>query len=44
VRDFYAGDAELRAYVEEALDRHPGIGEAAARYRAALQLVPQVKA
>ncbi len=41
---FYAGDAQLRAYIDEALSRNPVIREAAARYRAALQLVPQVSA
>jgi len=39
--DFYAPDAQLREYVLDALDRNPGIQEAAARYRAALQRVPQ---
>lgn len=40
---FYAADARLGAYITDALGRNPAIREAAARYRAALQLVPQVR-
>ena len=42
--DFLAAEPDLRAYVEEALDRSPSVHEALARYRAALQRVPQVTA
>jgi len=41
---YYAEDRRLGAYITDALQRNPGIREAAARYRAALQLVPQVRA
>ena len=40
---FYAADAQLGAYITDALRQNPAIREAAARYRAALQLVPQVR-
>ena len=40
---FYAADARLGAYITDALRQNPAIREAAARYRAALQLVPQVR-
>jgi cobalt-zinc-cadmium efflux system outer membrane protein len=40
---YYAGDAQLGAYLTDALRQNPAIREAAARYRAALQLVPQVR-
>jgi cobalt-zinc-cadmium efflux system outer membrane protein len=36
------GDARLDALVQESLDRNPGISQAFARYRAALQRLPQV--
>lgn len=42
--DFFAIEPELTEYIEEALLRNPAIHEAAARYRAALQVVPQVEA
>jgi len=38
------GDAQLAAYLEEALARHPAMDESLARYRAALQRIPQVTA
>ncbi len=40
--DFYAGDSHLRSYIEAALEANPALGQALARYRAALQRVPQV--
>jgi len=40
---FYADDARLGRYITDALGRNPAIREAAARYRAALQRVPQVR-
>ena len=39
--DFYAEDARLRRYVQQALDQHPALQGSLARYRAALQKVPQ---
>lgn len=41
---FYAGDPVLQAYVSEALSRSPSVREAAAQYRAALEMVPQMTA
>ncbi len=41
--NFFAAEEQLREYIEEALARHPAIQQASARYRAALQVVPQVK-
>jgi len=38
------GDARLAAMIEEALDRNPRVRESLARYRAALQRIPQVSA
>ncbi len=40
--DFYAGDLHLQSYVEAALESNPALEEALARYRGALQKVPQV--
>jgi outer membrane protein TolC len=40
--DFYADDPHLQSYVEAALDDNPALGQALARYRGALQKVPQV--
>ena len=40
---FYADDVRLGGYITDALGRNPAIREAAARYRAALQRVPQVR-
>ena len=40
--DFYAGDPHLQSYIEAALNDNPALGEALARYRGALQKVPQV--
>ena len=40
--DFYASEEELRKYVNEALDKNPAVREMLARYRAALERVPQV--
>lgn len=40
--DFYADDPRLEAWVHQALDANPSILEALARYRSALQKVPQV--
>jgi len=42
--DFYAEDARLRQYVQQALDQHPALQVSLARYRAVLQKVPQVTA
>jgi len=39
---FFAPEAELRDYVNEALDANPAVRERLARYRAALERVPQV--
>lgn len=41
---FYGPEADLRAYVDEAVSRHPSVREAQARYRGALQTVPQANA
>jgi len=41
---FYGPEADLRAYVDEAVGRHPRVREALARYRSALQTVPQANA
>ena len=41
--EYFAADDRLGAYIADALTRNPAIREAAARYRAALQLVPQVR-
>jgi outer membrane protein, heavy metal efflux system len=38
------GDPQLGALVEEALDRNPRVSESLARYRAALQRIPQARA
>ncbi|MEE8402238.1 MAG: TolC family protein, partial [Candidatus Hydrothermarchaeaceae archaeon] len=40
--DFYARDLHLQSYIEAALESHPALKEALARYRGALQKVPQV--
>lgn len=40
--DFYAGDLHLQSYIEAALESNPALEEALARYRGALQKVPQV--
>ena len=40
--DFYAEEAPLRDYIEEALERNPSIQEASARYQMAVEKVPQV--
>ncbi|MFQ5739987.1 MAG: TolC family protein [Acidobacteriota bacterium] len=40
--EFYGTDPQLREYVGQALQRNPSLQEALARYRAALQKVPQV--
>lgn len=42
--DYYAGSAQLREYVERALERNPSIQVALSQYRAALQQIPQVTA
>jgi outer membrane protein TolC len=36
------GDAALAGYIEEAVERNPALSESVARYRAALQRIPQV--
>ena len=41
---FYGPEADLRAYVDDALSRHPGVRQALARYRGSLQAAPQAKA
>jgi cobalt-zinc-cadmium efflux system outer membrane protein len=38
------GDAVLREYIRTAFDRNPGLSQAFAQYRAALQRLPQVSA
>ncbi len=43
-KDYYAGDPELAAYIDEALQRNPALQEALARYRASLQKATQVSA
>ncbi len=40
--DFYARDPHLQGYIQAALESNPALGQALARYRAALQKVPQV--
>jgi cobalt-zinc-cadmium efflux system outer membrane protein len=40
--EFSARNPQLQAYINEALDRNPGIGQSFARYQAALQRMPQV--
>jgi cobalt-zinc-cadmium efflux system outer membrane protein len=40
--EYSDGDAQLARYIEEALDRNPGIRQSFARYQAALQRLPQV--
>jgi outer membrane protein TolC len=42
--NFYAENARLRGYVQQALDQNPALQESLARYRAVLQRVPQVTA
>jgi outer membrane protein TolC len=42
--DFYAEEAALQDYIAEALGQNPSIQEVLARYRAAVQRVPQVTA
>lgn len=42
--EFYAPEESLRDYVKEALEKNPAIRETLARYRAALERVPQVSA
>lgn len=42
--EFFGPERDLRGYVEEALENHPGVQEALARYRASLERVPQVSA
>ena len=39
--EYSAGDAQLAGYIEEALSRNPGILQSFARYRSALQRLPQ---
>ncbi len=38
------GDAQLAAYIEEAVEKNPAVEASFARYRAALQKIPQVTA
>lgn len=40
--EYTTNDSQLQGYIEEALDRNPGIRQSFARYRAALQKVPRV--
>ena len=40
--EFSAGNPQLRIYINEALDRNPGIRQSFARYQSALQRMPQV--
>jgi outer membrane protein TolC len=42
--DFYAQHSQLEEYVHQALERNSGLQESLARYRAALQKIPQVAA
>jgi outer membrane protein TolC len=42
--DFYAPEPSLREFVERALEAQPSLAEAEARYRAALERLPQVTA
>jgi outer membrane protein TolC len=44
VPDFFATEPALRTFVDAALEAHPGLKEAEARYRAALDKRPQVTA
>ena len=41
--EFSAGNPQLRAYIDEALDRNPGIRQSFARYQAALQRMPALR-
>jgi cobalt-zinc-cadmium efflux system outer membrane protein len=41
---YAGGDTVLEGYIQEALDRNPGIRQSFARYQAALQKLPQVSA
>lgn len=41
---FYAPEPDLRAYVDEALGRSPSVHQALARYRGAIEAVPQASA
>ena len=43
-QEFYSDNPRLEQYVTDALRRNPGLQESLARYRAALQKVPQVTA
>jgi len=40
--DFYAPEDELRAYVDEALEKNPGLQETLGRYRASLETIDRV--
>ena len=40
--EYSANDSQLHGYIEEALDRNPGIRQSFALYRAALRKIPQV--
>jgi outer membrane protein TolC len=42
--DLPAGSSQLETYINEALDRNPGIMQSFARYQAALQRLPQASA
>jgi outer membrane protein TolC len=42
--DFYAPEPSLREFVDRALEAQPSLAEAEARYRAALERLPQVTA
>jgi outer membrane protein TolC len=42
--EFYAPEPALQQFVERALEAHPGLKEAAARYRATIERLPQVTA
>ncbi|MEJ2146385.1 MAG: TolC family protein [Acidobacteriota bacterium] len=42
--DYFTDSAQLRQYIQEALDQNPQIREALSRYRASLEKVPQVTA
>ncbi len=41
-QEYSAGNSQLKTYINEALDRNPGIRQSFARYQAALQRLPQV--
>jgi outer membrane protein TolC len=43
-QEYSIGDPQLAGYIEEALERNPGIRRSFARYRSALQRLPQVGA